>query len=135
MDLKKLSTTERLVEKHPTEMYSYMNYLSYVLYPPLYIAGPIMTFNDYLWQVRRLFYRRFSVLLRHSLAPAPAACHRPNSVVIFYPIHRYLAHDGDHSTLHVRRSDQGRKGLGGRFSSRDQHDRFLEPHDRMAESK
>jgi hypothetical protein len=69
------------------------------------------------------------------LAPAPAACHRPHSVALFYPIPRYLAHDGDHSSLHVRRSDQGRQGLGGRFSSRDQHDRFLEPHNCMAESK
>ncbi|GLB44756.1 putative membrane-bound acyltransferase family protein [Lyophyllum shimeji] len=38
---------------HPTQMYSFLNYVSYVLYPPLYIAGPIMTFNDYLWQHRR----------------------------------------------------------------------------------
>lgn len=28
-----------------------MNYIAYVLYPPLYIAGPIMTFNDFMWQV------------------------------------------------------------------------------------
>jgi D-alanyl-lipoteichoic acid acyltransferase DltB (MBOAT superfamily) len=53
MDLKKLSPRERLVENHPAELYSYLNYLSYVLYPPLYIAGPIMTFNDYVWQVWR----------------------------------------------------------------------------------
>jgi D-alanyl-lipoteichoic acid acyltransferase DltB (MBOAT superfamily) len=32
-------------------MYSYLNYLSYALYPPLYLAGPIMSFNDYVWQV------------------------------------------------------------------------------------
>lgn len=25
--------------------------MAYGLYPPLYIAGPIMTFNDFLWQV------------------------------------------------------------------------------------
>lgn len=54
MDLRNLSTKDRLIEKHPTDMYSYMNYLAYVLYPPLYIAGPIMTFNDFLWQVRHL---------------------------------------------------------------------------------
>ncbi|KAF8224335.1 MBOAT-domain-containing protein [Tricholoma matsutake] len=52
MDLRNLSTKDRLIEKHPTDMYSYMNYLAYVLYPPLYIAGPIMTFNDFLWQHR-----------------------------------------------------------------------------------
>ncbi|KAF5379735.1 hypothetical protein D9615_005789 [Tricholomella constricta] len=38
---------------HPRHMYCYINYISYVLYPPLYIAGPIMSFNDYLWQHRR----------------------------------------------------------------------------------
>jgi len=53
MDLRKLSPRDRLIEKHPAGMYSYTNYLSYVLYPPLYIAGPIITFNDYLWQHRR----------------------------------------------------------------------------------
>ncbi|TDL25763.1 MBOAT-domain-containing protein [Rickenella mellea] len=38
---------------HPTEFYSFVNYIAYVLYPPLYIAGPIMTFNDFIWQHRR----------------------------------------------------------------------------------
>lgn len=37
---------------HSLEFYSFANYLAYVLYPPLYIAGPIMTFNDFIWQVR-----------------------------------------------------------------------------------
>lgn len=31
--------------------YSFINFMAYCLYPPLYIAGPIMTFNDFLWQV------------------------------------------------------------------------------------
>ena len=30
-----------------------MNYVAYAIYPPLYIAGPIMTFNDFMWQLRR----------------------------------------------------------------------------------
>ncbi|KAG6915954.1 hypothetical protein DXG01_009176 [Tephrocybe rancida] len=38
---------------HLLHMYTFPTYLSYILYPPLYIAGPIMTFNDYLWQHRR----------------------------------------------------------------------------------
>lgn len=33
-------------------MYGFVNYLTYILYAPLYIAGPIMTFNDFMWQVR-----------------------------------------------------------------------------------
>ena len=36
---------------HGAEHYSALNYVAYVLYPPLYIAGPIMTFNDFMWQV------------------------------------------------------------------------------------
>ena len=37
---------------HSLDTYSYLNYVAYALYPPLYIAGPIMTFNDFMWQVR-----------------------------------------------------------------------------------
>lgn len=33
------------------EDYTYRNYIAYVLYPPLYIAGPILTFNNFMWQV------------------------------------------------------------------------------------
>lgn len=33
------------------EDYSILNYLLYTLYPPLFIAGPIMTFNDFCKQV------------------------------------------------------------------------------------
>ncbi|KAF8071525.1 MBOAT, membrane-bound O-acyltransferase family-domain-containing protein [Lyophyllum atratum] len=50
---KRTTTHRERQESHPTDMYSFINYVSYVLYPPLYIAGPIMTFNDYLWQHRR----------------------------------------------------------------------------------
>ncbi|KZV91249.1 MBOAT-domain-containing protein [Exidia glandulosa HHB12029] len=32
---------------------SFANYVAYILYPPCYIAGPIMTFNDFLWQMKR----------------------------------------------------------------------------------
>lgn len=35
------------------EEYSVGNYLLYILYPPLFIAGPIMTFNDFTSQLRR----------------------------------------------------------------------------------
>ncbi|KAH9847853.1 MBOAT-domain-containing protein [Lenzites betulinus] len=38
---------------HSLEFYSFANYVAYVLYPPLYIAGPIMAFNDFIWQLRR----------------------------------------------------------------------------------
>lgn len=42
---------QRIATSHPMEVYSFAHFLAYVLYPPLYIAGPIMTFNDFMWQV------------------------------------------------------------------------------------
>jgi hypothetical protein len=35
----------------PDSHYSLVNYLSYCLYPPLYIAGPIATFNSFASQL------------------------------------------------------------------------------------
>ncbi|KAF9165643.1 glycerol transporter [Actinomortierella ambigua] len=35
-----------------TEDYNFINYLAYALYAPLYLAGPIMTFNDFISQLR-----------------------------------------------------------------------------------
>lgn len=46
-----MSDKQRTNSPHPLEMYTFTNYLAYILYPPLYIAGPIITFNDFMWQV------------------------------------------------------------------------------------
>ena len=35
-----------------SQRYIFPTYLSYILFPPLYIAGPITSFNDFLSQVR-----------------------------------------------------------------------------------
>ncbi|KAI0833813.1 MBOAT-domain-containing protein [Trametes gibbosa] len=48
-----MSDKQRPRVPHSLEFYSFANYVAYVLYPPLYIAGPIMTFNDFMWQLRR----------------------------------------------------------------------------------
>ncbi|KAJ6485134.1 MBOAT, membrane-bound O-acyltransferase family-domain-containing protein [Mycena vitilis] len=48
-----LDDKQRQTMSHPTARYSYLNYVSYALYPPLYLAGPIVTFNDYVWQHRK----------------------------------------------------------------------------------
>ncbi|KAI0667916.1 MBOAT-domain-containing protein [Trametes maxima] len=48
-----LSEKQRPRVNHPPEAYTFPHYFAYVLYPPLYIAGPIITFNDFLWQMRR----------------------------------------------------------------------------------
>ncbi|KAL0945527.1 hypothetical protein HGRIS_001009 [Hohenbuehelia grisea] len=50
---KNLNEKARVTTVHPIDMYSYTNFLSYIIYSPLYIAGPVMTFNDYIWQHRR----------------------------------------------------------------------------------
>ncbi|KIM44491.1 hypothetical protein M413DRAFT_17568 [Hebeloma cylindrosporum] len=44
---------QRVTIPHREEYYSAMNYVAYVLYTPLYIAGPIITFNDFMWQHRK----------------------------------------------------------------------------------
>ncbi|KAH8833993.1 MBOAT, membrane-bound O-acyltransferase family-domain-containing protein [Flagelloscypha sp. PMI_526] len=44
---------QRTSSSHALEAYTFADYLSYVLYAPLYIAGPIITFNDYLHQLHR----------------------------------------------------------------------------------
>ncbi|KAH9948606.1 MBOAT-domain-containing protein [Amylocystis lapponica] len=48
-----LTEKQRCITSHPLGAYSYKNYIAYVLYPPLYIAGPIVTFNDFIWQLSR----------------------------------------------------------------------------------
>lgn len=45
-----LDDRERLVAPIPIAQYSFWNYLSYLFYAPLFIAGPIITFNDYFYQ-------------------------------------------------------------------------------------
>lgn len=51
-EIVELNDKQRVTLPHGNEFYSFMNYVAYVLYPPLYIAGPIITFNDFIWQVK-----------------------------------------------------------------------------------
>ncbi|KAK2076928.1 hypothetical protein QBZ16_005156 [Prototheca wickerhamii] len=37
---------------NPEQDYGLLNYLAYIFYPPLYLAGPILPFRDYAWQRR-----------------------------------------------------------------------------------
>ncbi|KAF8333870.1 MBOAT, membrane-bound O-acyltransferase family-domain-containing protein [Amanita rubescens] len=48
-----LTEKGRQTTPHTAETYTFTNYLTYVLYPPLYIGGPIMSFNDFMWQHRQ----------------------------------------------------------------------------------
>lgn len=49
------------------ESYSLGNYLLYALYPPLFIAGPIMTFNDFTHQLRHPLRIHLSTVIRYGI--------------------------------------------------------------------
>ncbi|KAJ9109124.1 hypothetical protein QFC21_000452 [Naganishia friedmannii] len=44
---------ERVKTSLPLQEYSLLNFFAYAVYPALYIAGPIMSFNDFTWQMKR----------------------------------------------------------------------------------
>ena len=44
---------QRTGTPHPLDVYSFSHYVAYAIYPPLYIGGPIITFNDFMWQLKR----------------------------------------------------------------------------------
>ncbi|KAH9955917.1 MBOAT, membrane-bound O-acyltransferase family-domain-containing protein [Russula dissimulans] len=48
-----ISDKKRAAVYHPFATYTFVNYIAYALYAPLYIAGPIITFNDFMWQLTR----------------------------------------------------------------------------------
>ncbi|KAI9760797.1 MAG: hypothetical protein M4579_001427 [Chaenotheca gracillima] len=52
LDPANLSERDRLRTPARPGDYSFRNYVAYTLYSPLYLAGPIITFNDYISQMR-----------------------------------------------------------------------------------
>ncbi|KAI9810829.1 MAG: glycerol transporter [Pycnora praestabilis] len=52
LDPSNLSERDRIAISANPQDYSFRNYLAYVLYSPLYLAGPILTFNDFIAQLR-----------------------------------------------------------------------------------
>ena len=52
LDPASLSERDRVTIPAKSQDYSFRNYLAYTLYAPLYLAGPIVTFNDYISQAR-----------------------------------------------------------------------------------
>ncbi|CAG8576385.1 1528_t:CDS:10 [Diversispora eburnea] len=44
--------TERIITPCCKEDYNFIYYLSYILYTPLFLAGPIITYNDFISQLR-----------------------------------------------------------------------------------
>lgn len=47
-----LNERARLIAPHHIQDYHFCNFIAYVTYTPLFIAGPIITFNDYLYQTQ-----------------------------------------------------------------------------------
>lgn len=58
--------------------YGPVPYLTYVLYTPLYLAGPIITFQDYAWQLRQQAMPSWRMVRRDG-APASPAAHLADS--------------------------------------------------------
>ena len=50
VDPSALSERDRVSMPAPPATYNLQNYVAYILYSPLYLAGPILTFNDYINQ-------------------------------------------------------------------------------------
>ncbi|KAJ0336805.1 hypothetical protein COL922a_007494 [Colletotrichum nupharicola] len=52
LDPANLSERDRLAISAAPKDYCFRNYLAYAIYAPLYLVGPIMTFNDFIHQLR-----------------------------------------------------------------------------------
>lgn len=52
LDPANLSERDRVTIPAPAKDFTFRNYLAYVVYAPLYLTGPIITFNDYVSQLR-----------------------------------------------------------------------------------
>jgi hypothetical protein len=90
-----------------------LNFFAYCLYPPLYIAGPIITFNDFIWQVSASFpyERRFSNLTG---SVTPANDHYPSrTALLCHPVPILPVDHGDGLAYYVCSGDQGLGRLGG----------------------
>jgi D-alanyl-lipoteichoic acid acyltransferase DltB (MBOAT superfamily) len=64
LDPSNLSERDRVSFPAKSADYNFRNYFAYSLYSPLYIAGPILTFNDYISQSR---YRPHSITTKRTV--------------------------------------------------------------------
>ena len=58
---------ERCSRAHALPEYNAFNYFLYALYPPLFIAGPIMTFNDFHAQLKRPVQIQARLLVNYAI--------------------------------------------------------------------
>ena len=64
MNPSNLSERDRIGLPAKEDSYTFRNYIAYTLYAPLYLAGPILTFNDFVSQLR---YRAPSANLERTI--------------------------------------------------------------------
>lgn len=64
LDPSNLSERDRVSIPAKASDFSFRNYFAYTMYSPLYLAGPIVTFNDYMSQLR---YRPHSITTKRTL--------------------------------------------------------------------
>ena len=61
-----LDDRTRIITSPALSSYSFTSYLAYALYPPLYLAGPIITFNAFLSQLASPPFISRSQILRYA---------------------------------------------------------------------
>ena len=128
-----LSDKKRAAVFHPRSTYTFLNYLSYALYAPLYIAGPILTFNDFMWQVRKALSPVLGCATSfYDLAISPKRHRAAGDNAIRDSLLHHAAHHGNADPRHARRRDQGRTRVERHDARPAFHDRFLESHLRLA---
>ncbi|KAL1903163.1 glycerol transporter [Sporothrix stenoceras] len=64
LDPASLSERDRVTISAPPQDYSFRNYVAYAIYAPLYLTGPIVSFNDFVHQAR---YRPATIEGRRTL--------------------------------------------------------------------
>ena len=57
----------RALTRHLMLDYNFVNFQGFALYLPLYLSGPIMSFNDFLYQLKKPFYNKVAEYSRKSL--------------------------------------------------------------------
>ncbi|CAK7567616.1 MAG: glycerol transporter [Sporothrix epigloea] len=64
LDPANLSERDRVTISAPAEDFCFRNYVAYAIYAPLYLTGPIISFNDFVHQAR---YRAVTIETRRTL--------------------------------------------------------------------
>jgi D-alanyl-lipoteichoic acid acyltransferase DltB (MBOAT superfamily) len=64
LDPANLSVRDRVNNPAKSDDFSFRNYIAYILYGPLYLTGPIITFNDFISQQR---YKSATITFRRTL--------------------------------------------------------------------